>query len=452
MAPAGSHGRGPRPPPRPGRGGLPGRDEMVLRPAGRRRAQISLRQRRRRRAGDVQGPLHPRSATPTPPRRHAHRGLRRGHPHGLHLCPRRVRPRSRGGSRRPSPRPAARGIPRAGASSERFGLEIVVHRGAGAYICGEETALLESLEGRRGRPRLKPPFPAVVGLFRPPTVINNVETLATVPQIIGHGRGWFLGRGRPKDGGTRLFGVSGAVRRPGVYELAVGTPLRETHQVHAGGPPEGRTHQGRHPRRAVRAGPQGRTRSTSPMDVDRLARAGSMLGSAGDHRHRRRRRRCSTSSAHGPVLRPRVLRQVHALPHRDGLDPQDRRAARRGRGRPGRPRPHPARWPTASRGGRSARWATRRPCPSWPWSRSSGRARAGGGPMSGTKQVGLTIDGRTVQAAEGTNVLEGRRTGGHRHPAFLLPPGLRGRRQLPDVPRRDRGPAQARAGLLDRRP
>jgi NADH-quinone oxidoreductase subunit F len=161
-----------------------------------------------------------------------------------------------------------------------FDLEVVVHLGAGAYICGEETALLESVEGRRGQPRLKPPFPAVVGLFRAPTVINNVETLANVPLIIGHGADWFLGRGLPKDGGTRLFGVSGAVRRPGLYELPVGTPLRTIVYDHAGGPPEGT---------AVKAVIPGGLSAPAlrpdeldiPMDFDSLSKAGSMLGSAG---------------------------------------------------------------------------------------------------------------------------------------------------------------------------
>ena len=161
-----------------------------------------------------------------------------------------------------------------------FGLDVVVHRGAGAYICGEETALLESLEGRRGQPRLKPPFPATVGLFRSPTVINNVETLAAIPQILTHGADWFLGRGLRNDGGTRLFSLSGAVRRPGVYELAVGTPLRTLIEVHAGGPADGRSI------KAVIPGGLSAPVLTPdeldiPMDFDSLAKAGSMLGSAG---------------------------------------------------------------------------------------------------------------------------------------------------------------------------
>jgi len=121
-----------------------------------------------------------------------------------------------------------------------FALDLAVHRGAGSYICGEETALLESLEGKRGHPRLKPPFPAAVGLFGAPTVINNVETLANVPGIILHGADRFVGLGLPGDGGTRLFGVSGPVVRPGVYELPIGTSLREIIFTQAGGMLPGR--------------------------------------------------------------------------------------------------------------------------------------------------------------------------------------------------------------------
>jgi len=161
-----------------------------------------------------------------------------------------------------------------------FGLEVAVHPGAGAYICGEETALLESIEGRRGQPRVKPPFPATVGLFGKPTVVNNVETLATVPQILTHGAAWFLGRGLPTDGGTRLFGVSGAVRRPGVYELPVGTPLRTIIEVHAGGPPEGRTIKAVVPG-GLSAPVLKPDELDCPMDFDSLIKACSMLGSAG---------------------------------------------------------------------------------------------------------------------------------------------------------------------------
>jgi NADH-quinone oxidoreductase subunit F len=109
-----------------------------------------------------------------------------------------------------------------------FALDITVHRGAGAYICGEETALLESLEGRKGQPRLKPPFPAVEGLWGCPTVINNVESIAGVPHIIAKGADWWKGLALTKaEGGTKLVGISGHVKRPGVYEVANGATLRQ---------------------------------------------------------------------------------------------------------------------------------------------------------------------------------------------------------------------------------
>jgi len=161
-----------------------------------------------------------------------------------------------------------------------FNLEIVVHRGAGAYICGEETALLESLEGKRGLPRLKPPFPAVIGLFGRPTVINNVETLANVPLIVQNGAAWFLEQGRPKDGGTRLFGVSGPVVRPGVYELPVGASLRDLIFTHAGGLKPGKTLKA-----VIPGGLSSPLLKPDEIDValscDAVAAAGSMLGSAG---------------------------------------------------------------------------------------------------------------------------------------------------------------------------
>ncbi len=108
-----------------------------------------------------------------------------------------------------------------------YELELTVHRGAGAYICGEETSLLNSLEGKRGWPRLKPPFPAVKGLFGQPTIVNNVETLCNVPHIVANGGQWFAELGTGKSGGTRIVCVSGHVNKPGVYELPMGIPMRE---------------------------------------------------------------------------------------------------------------------------------------------------------------------------------------------------------------------------------
>jgi NADH-quinone oxidoreductase subunit F len=114
-----------------------------------------------------------------------------------------------------------------------FGLYL--HRGAGAYICGEETALLESLEGRKGQPRLKPPFPAAVGLYGCPTTVNNVETIAVAPTILRRGAAWFAGIGRPKNEGTKVFCLSGHVNQPCNVEEAMGIPLKELIEKHAGG-------------------------------------------------------------------------------------------------------------------------------------------------------------------------------------------------------------------------
>ncbi len=116
-----------------------------------------------------------------------------------------------------------------------YAMDMVVHRGAGAYICGEETSLLNSLEGRRGWPRLKPPFPAVKGAFGEPTLVNNVETLMNVPTILEKGGQWFADLGAPGDGGTRCVAISGHVKLPGVYEVPVGTSLKQIINETAGG-------------------------------------------------------------------------------------------------------------------------------------------------------------------------------------------------------------------------
>ena len=116
-----------------------------------------------------------------------------------------------------------------------YDLDVILHRGAGAYICGEETALLSSLEGYRGQPRLRPPFPAVEGLYESPTLINNVETLCFVPHIVRNGAAWFAGIGPEKSPGTKMFSISGKVERPGNYELEMGTPFRVLLEDHAGG-------------------------------------------------------------------------------------------------------------------------------------------------------------------------------------------------------------------------
>jgi NADH-quinone oxidoreductase subunit F len=161
-----------------------------------------------------------------------------------------------------------------------FDFELCTHTGAGAYECGEETALLNSLEGLRGYPRIKPPFPAIVGLYEGPTIINNVETLANVPHIIQNGAEWYAKLGTPKNGGTRLFCLSGHIERPGVYELPMGFPLRRMIEEVGGGVLGGRR------LKAVIPGGSSCPVLTADeidvaMDYDSVAKIGSMLGSGG---------------------------------------------------------------------------------------------------------------------------------------------------------------------------
>src|SRR3990172_7628215 len=158
--------------------------------------------------------------------------------------------------------------------------DLYVHRGAGAYICGEEPALLESIEGKKGQPRFKPPFPASYGLFGRPTTINNTETLASVPEIVKNGADWFLNIGKPNNGGPKLFSVSGHVNKPGNYEVPMGTPFAKLLEM-AGGVRNGR--------KLKAVIPGGSSANVLPanvmmdvtMDYDSLTKAGSMLGSGG---------------------------------------------------------------------------------------------------------------------------------------------------------------------------
>jgi NADH-quinone oxidoreductase subunit F len=159
-----------------------------------------------------------------------------------------------------------------------FSLELWVHRGQGAYICGEESALLDALEGKRGNPRLKPPFPANQGLYQGPTLINNVETLCNVPLIVEKGADWFKSFGTEKSAGTKIVSVSGNVQRPGNYEIELGITAREIVCDLAGGPPEGRE---------IKCWFPGGSSAPVllpehldlPYDFENMAEAGSMLGS-----------------------------------------------------------------------------------------------------------------------------------------------------------------------------
>ncbi|MGH2875082.1 MAG: complex I 51 kDa subunit family protein, partial [Solirubrobacteraceae bacterium] len=157
-------------------------------------------------------------------------------------------------------------------------LSLVLHRGAGAYICGEETGLLDSLEGKRGNPRLKPPFPAIEGLYDGPTLINNVETLATVPHIIDMGAKEYASIGTETSTGTKLVSISGDVKRPGNYEIELGIPSREIIYGLAGGPPSGLPVKFWFPGGSSSPVLTGDDLDV-PYDFDSLAKAGTMLGS-----------------------------------------------------------------------------------------------------------------------------------------------------------------------------
>lgn len=161
-----------------------------------------------------------------------------------------------------------------------FSLDIHLHTSAGRYICGEETALINALEGKRAHPRTKPPFAVVSGLWGRPTVVNNIETLCNVPHIIRYGVEWYKGLGRGADHGTKLFGASGRVKRPGLWELPMGTPIREIFEEQAGGMQAGFSLRGLLPGGA----------STEfllpeqldvPMDYEAVAKAGSRMGTGG---------------------------------------------------------------------------------------------------------------------------------------------------------------------------
>jgi len=157
-------------------------------------------------------------------------------------------------------------------------IDLVVHRGAGAYICGEETALLDALEGKRGNPRLKPPFPAIQGLYDGPTLINNVETLSNVPHIVNNGADWFKRFGTEQSPGTKVVSISGCVQRPGNYEIELGIPSRDIVYGLAGGPPEGREVKAWFP-----GGSSAPVLTGADLDLpysfEALQEAGSMLGS-----------------------------------------------------------------------------------------------------------------------------------------------------------------------------
>ena len=157
-------------------------------------------------------------------------------------------------------------------------IDIYAHHGAGAYICGEETALIESIEGKKGQPRYKPPFPAAYGVYGKPTTINNTETLASVPAILNNGPDWFLNIGKPNNGGPKLFSISGHVNKPGNYEIPMGTPFKDLLEM-AGGMLNGRKLKAVIPGGSSTPVLKADVMMGLTMDYDSISKAGSMLGS-----------------------------------------------------------------------------------------------------------------------------------------------------------------------------
>ena len=207
-----------------------------------------------------------------------------------------------------------------------FDLELVVHAGAGAYICGEETALLDSLEGRRGQPRLRPPFPAVAGLYACPTVVNNVESIASVPPIMLNGIDWFRSMGSEKSPGFTLYSLSGHVTNPGQYEAPLGITLRELLE-YAGGVRAG------HELKFWTPGGSSTPLLTAehldvPLDYEGMAGVGSMLGTKALQIFDETTCVVRAVRRWTRVLRPRIVRQVHAVPRGHLLAGPDLRAAR----------------------------------------------------------------------------------------------------------------------------
>ena len=196
-----------------------------------------------------------------------------------------------------------------------FDFEIYVRRGAGAYICGEETSLLNSLEGKHPFPRNRPPYPVTNGFEDLPTAVNNVETLASVPQIVRKGAAWYQGLGLGDFAGTKVISLSGDIQRPGNYEVPFGLPLATLLYDWAGGPLQGRTIQA-----VTMAGLSGGFLAGDDLDVTldepSIRRKGSFLGAGGIMVFDDSRDMVDCDPRRHRVLRPRVVRQVLSLSHR----------------------------------------------------------------------------------------------------------------------------------------
>ena len=265
----GRRGDHPQRPARPRRRGLPDGREVGHGRQAAGRAQVRRLQRRRGRPRRLHGPQRPGERPAPRPGGHGHRRLRRRREPGLHLRPRRVPAGDPTACRRPSSRPSGSACSAARSSSRRSTSAIDIRIGAGAFVCGEETALIASIEGKRGTPRPRPPYPAEEGLWGCPTLINNVETFANVPPIIRNGADWFAGIGTAKSKGTKVFALTGKIKNTGLVEVPMGTHAAADRRGDRRRRPRRRHDQGGADRRPLRRLHPRRARSTRPSTTSR---------------------------------------------------------------------------------------------------------------------------------------------------------------------------------------
>ncbi|MCK7513284.1 MAG: SLBB domain-containing protein [Desulfobacterales bacterium] len=265
---------------------VPHRSEMGVRPQEPGRREVRALQRRRGRPRGVHGPQRARGRPARRARGHDHR--RQGHRRapGLHLCAHRVPAGHPSAWASPSTRPGSTACSARTSSGTGFDFDIDIYQGAGAFVCGEETALMRSIEGKRGMPRPRPPFPALKGLWEKPTILNNVETLASIAQIILNGGQWYAGVGTEGSKGTKVFALSGDVNNIGLVEVPMGTPLRKLIFDIGGGIPDKKKF------KAVQlGGPSGGCVPEQyldiPVDYEEIAKVGRHHGLRRRHRHGR---------------------------------------------------------------------------------------------------------------------------------------------------------------------